>query len=119
MKKIVFKGEEEDDNEEANVAAPDQIQAAANPASNAAPGDPPVSHDVRPGGIVDQNNALNAEAGGNQANAISQQDNNQQGNDQQRNDQRQNDQQENDQQEQNQEQQHQLIVERAEGDRSK
>jgi len=109
MKKIVFKGEKEDDNEEANVAAPDQSQAAAIPASNAAPADPPASHDVRPGRIADQNNALNAEAGGNQANAISQQDNNQQGNDQQQNDRR----------EQNQEQQHQIIVERAEGDGSK
>jgi len=109
MKKIVFKGQEEDHNEEANVAAPDRNQATANPASNAAPADPPASHDVRPGRIFDQNNALNAEAGGNQANAISQQDNNQQGNDQQQNDRR----------EQNQEQQHQLIVARAEGDGSK
>ena len=118
-KTIVFKGKEEDDNEEAYEAVSGLNQSAANPASNAAPADPPASHDVGSGRIVDQNNTCSAEDAGNQANSISQQDNNNQGNDQQENDQQNNDQQQNDQQEQNQEQQHQLIAIRAEGDRSK
>jgi len=64
-KKITLKGKEEDDNEEVNEAVSGQNQPAANPASNAAPADPPASHDVRPGRIVDERNQCSAENGGN------------------------------------------------------